>query len=194
MMKKFAPLAILIAVLLVPLGLLIAQPQFPVTGGSTTGALGAGQLVLGYGTTAASSLRVASVTLTNAQVLALKTAAITIIPAQGTGTLIDVLEGMIIFDYTGAYTESTDNLRLYYRTSLNEPATNLIEMTGFIDATADAIIKFGPVANDQVIQGAELTNVAVVLSIPDADNNFGGGNASNQVTVVVLYRVITTGL
>lgn len=177
---------------------LVAQPVTQVSGGSTTGTLGAGRLLLGYGTTASSILQVARTQLTNAQVKALQTAAITVIPAPGTGTIVDVLGGMIVFNYTTAYTETggNDNWRLYYRTSGDEPATNVIETTGFVDATADSIIKFGPVPNDQVIAGAELTNVAVVLSgvTGTTYNDLGGGAAANTVTVHVLYRTITTGL
>lgn len=177
---------------------LTAQVKTQVTGGSTPGTLGAGRVFLGYGSPAAAIIGVSRVQMTNAQVLALLTTAVSILPAQGTGTITENLGGMIVFNYTTAYTETgaNDNWRLYYGDSGKEPASNTIETTGFVDATADAIIKFGPVANDQVIQGAEMSNAAVVLSGVAGGNyqNLGGGNAANTVTVHMFYRVLSTGL
>lgn len=145
-----------------------------------------------------SEFRYAQVTLTNAQVLALLTTSVEIVPAQGAGDIVEVMGGFIVFDYTGAYTETgaDDNWRLYYGDSGKEPASNTIEMTGFIDATADVVIKFGPVANDQVVNGAELSTTAIVLSgvTGGTYTQLGGGNAANSIKVFVAYRVHATGL
>lgn len=156
-------------------------------------------LTLGASTrTNGTVLRYERVALTNAQILALLTTSVTIVAAPGSGKLVEVLGGLIVFDYTAAYTETggNDNWRLYYGDSGKEPATNVIETTGFVDATADAIIKFGPVANDQVIQGAEMSNTAIVLSgVTGGDyTQLGGGNAANAITVFIAYRIVTTGL
>ena len=148
-------------------------------------------------------LRYATVTMTNAEALLLASADSvighkTIIAAPGAGKLVEVLGGMIIFDYTGAYTETggDDNWRLYYGDSSKESASNVIETTGLVDATADTVIRFGPVANDQLVAGDELSNTAVVLSgvTGGTYNNLGGGNASNVFRVVIAYRIIVTGL
>ena len=145
-----------------------------------------------------SEFRYAQVTLTNAQVLLLRYTSVQILAAQGAGDLVEVLGGLVVFDYTGAYTETggDDNWRLYYGDSGQEPASNIIETTGFVDATADTVIKFGPVANDQLINGAQLSNTAIVLSgvTGGTYDELGGGNASNTVKVFIAYRVHATGL
>lgn len=197
------PAAMLLGVLLLAVGLmpslvLRAQPSWAVTGGSTTGLLGSGGIVVGYGAPGASLLRVSRTQLTHANVTSLLTTAITVVPAQGAGTLTEVLGGLMVFDRTAAYTETggNDNWRLYYRTSSDEVASNTIETTGFVDAAGDAIIRFGPLPPDTVITGTELSNAAIVLSaLNDGNyNNLGGGNAANTVTIHVLYRVIRTEL
>jgi hypothetical protein len=59
------------------------------------------------------NLNIASVTLTNAQILAVRATPITLVPAQGAGTVIEFVSGMLFLDASaGAYTESADNLIL----------------------------------------------------------------------------------
>ena len=170
----------------------IAQPPETVTRGNA----GVGALTTGIGTDDAGTWLTARVQLTNAQVLALKTTAITIISAPGAQRIVEVLGGMLFFDRAGAYTETgaDDNWRLYYNDSGDEAASPVMEMTGFVDASGDAALTFGRLANDTVITGAALTNSPVVLSgvTGGTYDELGGGNASNEVEIVVAYRVWQT--
>ena len=64
-------------------------------------------------------------TLTNAQVLALNTTPITIIPAQGAGTIIEPLGGVLSFNGVTAYTINGSNLlRLWYTSRWVGPAAS----------------------------------------------------------------------
>lgn len=170
------------------LPVLLAQGQITQL---TRGDGGVGRLVLGLGTGGAATVANARVTMTNAQVLALHTTPITVVPAPGAGYVIDVIDGLGIFDYTGAYTAGAGvDLRLFYSdTGAGIAASNVIETTGWLTASADAIRAFSGVPDDTnpranssiVIQ--EVTGVAL-----------GGGNASNQVDIDVTYVIRRTGL
>lgn len=155
----------------------------------------AGTISLPTSTTLPENLiRYATVNLTNAQVLALRATPIEVIAQPGAGKFIEVLSGVLVFDRTAAYTESADNLQLKYVDGSGSAASNTIETTGFLDAAGDAIIKFGPAANDALFTAAgELSNAKVVIH-NTGDGEYGGGNAANVVRVKVAYRVHTTSL
>lgn len=195
--RSLALLLILCSTMVVPL-YLFGQPNVPVSGGSTTGTLGGGRILVGYGAAGSSVLAVQRTVLTNDQIKLLLSTPITVVSAQGTGTIIQQLGGLLVFDYTAAYTETggNDNWQLYYGGSNNEVASNVMETTGFVDATADAALAFGPLPTDTLFLGAQLSNTAIVLSgvTGGTYHDLGGGNAANTITVHVLYRTITTGL
>ena len=157
----------------------------------TRGTGGVGQLLIGLGTSGAARLNNVRITLTNAQVLALNTTAVTVIAAPGAGYVIDVLDGMLIFNYTGAYTVgANDDLRLWYTDRGTGPAaSNVIETTGFLDATADTIWAFSGTPDDTNPTANTLVAIQNTSGVV-----FGGGNASNQVFVDVTYVVRQTGL
>lgn len=156
----------------------------------TTGTGGVGGLMVGVGTPGAARLMQARVTLTNTNVLALHNTAVTVIAAPGAGFVTDVIDGMLIFNYVGAYTESSDNLRLWYTNRGTGPAaSNTIETTGFLDATSDQIIAFSGTPDDT--RPTANTPVTIMNTTGVA---YGGGNASNQLYVDVTYMIRRTGL
>ena len=177
--------ALVFGLLLVLPATAAAQLGNPV-GGSTRGTLGSGDLSIGWGTSSAESVRVRSVTLTNAQILAIHTTAVTIIPAPGAGLAIDVIGVLTSFDYTAAYTSGA-NLRLYYGSiGSGTAASSAITVSGFIvSVSADKNVRVAGTPDNTTIAA----NTAVVLSPVDAVA-FGGGNASNAVRFQVIYRVV----
>ena len=157
----------------------------------TRGTAGVGRMLVGLGTQGAATLVNARTTLTNAQVLLLGTTGVTVAAAPGAGYFIDVIDGVGVFDYTGAYTAGAGvDLKLFYssRTAGNA-ASNTIETTGWLDATEDKIIAFSGTPDDTIPS----VNTAVVIQGISA-TNLGGGNASNRVHIDVTYMIRRTGL
>lgn len=144
-----------------------------------------------YGT-AGSVMHVDTVTLTNAEIKALRATPKVIVASPGAGKYIEVISFTLILNYgSNVLTESTDNLALEYGTSNDDILT--IEMTGFIDQSADTIMVSIPTtlaanaATDMVNNTVELFN--------SGDGEFGG-NAGNDTTLIakIAYIVHTTGL
>lgn len=129
-------------------------------------------------------------TLTNAQVLALDATPITLVAAPGSGYYVDVIGAAVLFDYTAAYSGGS-NLQLFWgsRTAGNA-ASAAITASGFLDGSADKIVKVTGVPTGT---NPPTSSLALVIQAVAA-TAWGGGNASNAVTVVVEYRIIKTGL
>lgn len=131
------------------------------------------------------------VDLTNAQVLALNTTAVTVIAAPGVGKSIDVVAVQLIFNRTGGYT-SPQNVRLFYGSrSSGNAASPVITGSGFFDASASIAIRVAGVPDNT---NPSVSNQAVVIQQATTAAAMGGGNASNSVRVVVHYRIVSTGL
>lgn len=127
--------------------------------------------------------------ITNAQILALSgnaTKAITILPAQGAGTVTEALGGILSFNGVGAYTINGSNkLRLWYTSRATGPAaSNAMTTVGFLDQSSAKILTYGGVPTDEI----PTPNTPIVLQDTTAVA-YTGGNASDTVTVRLAYRV-----
>lgn len=168
------------------------------TGGGTEGAV---SLAVGAGTGIDANaddvavketfLRYAEVTLTNAEMLALRASPKELVAAPGAGKLLEFISATLLFDYTGAYTETDDNMAVRYENGSGVQVSDTIEATGFVDATADTIT-FARKGVDGIVAKTGAENKALVLH-NTGNGEFGGGNASNVVRVKVAYRVHATG-
>ena len=143
----------------------------------------------GVGITA--TLQVDSVDLTNAQIKDLADTAVELVAAQGVNTLIEFVGAVLILDYgTNVFVETADNLVIEYDDGDAAAASQTIEMTGFIDQTADTITTAIP-KKDVIDASADIVNKNLALW-----NNSGDvtGNAGNDTTmrVLVSYRVHTS--
>lgn len=138
-----------------------------------------------------STIQYAEVSLTNAQMLALRASPVTLVAAPGAGKLIEFVSAVLLFDYTAAYTETADNMAIKYTDGSGAAVSNTIEATGFVDATADTMTTATAKA-DAIVAKSGSENKALVLH-NTGDGEYGGGNASNAVRVKVAYRVHTTG-
>lgn len=157
-------------------------------------AIGTAQLAANAVTSAkldVSTIQYAEVALTNAEMLALRATPKTLVAAPGAGKMIEFLSAEVLFDYVGAYTESDDNMAIKYNNGAGAAVSETIESTGFVDATADSVIKVAP-ATSAVLAKTASENLALVLH-NTGDGEFGGGNAGNAVRVKVAYRVHNTG-
>lgn len=136
-------------------------------------------------------IRYAAVSLTNAEMLALRAAPKELVAAPGAGKVIEFVSAALLFDYTGAYTETGDNMAVKYENGSGVQASDDIEATGFVDATADTMT-FARKKIDSIVAKTGCENKALVLH-NIGDGEFGAGNASNAVRVKVAYRLHTTG-
>lgn len=137
------------------------------------------------------AIRYAEVSLTNAEVLALRAAPKTLVAAPGAGYVNDFLGIALFFDYAGAYTETADNLAVRWGDGSGTQVSETIEMTGFIDATADTLTRAGPAATYSAAKTAADNKALVLHNIGDGE--FGGGNAANVIRARVAYRIIPAG-
>ena len=139
----------------------------------------------------ATVLRYATVNLTNANIKNLRATPIELVAAPGAGKWIELISGWLSLDYgSNALTESADNMAVKYVDGSGAAASQTIEATNFIDATADTMTNILPKI-DTSVASANIVNKALVLH-NTGDGEYGG-NAANDTTVkaYVCYRVHT---
>jgi hypothetical protein len=139
----------------------------------------------------AGSVQYAEVALTNAEMLALRATPKTLVAAPGAGKVLEFISAVILFDYTGAYTETADNMAVKYTDGSGAIVSETIEATGFVDATADTMTTAIAKA-DVIVAKSGSENKALVLH-NTGDGEYGGGNAANAIRVKVAYRLHNTG-
>lgn len=133
----------------------------------------------------------AEVSITNAEMLALRATPKTLVAAPGAGKVLEFVSAQLYFDYTGAYTETADNMAIKYTDGSGAAVSQTIEATGFVDATADTVTNALPKI-DAIVAKSGSENKALVLH-NTGDGEYGGGNAANAIRVKVAYRVWSTG-
>lgn len=161
---------------------------------ATAGSIGTAELANNAVTSAkldVSTIQYAEVSLTNANVLNLRATPITLVAAPGAGKFVEFISAQLLFDYVGAYTESTDNMAIKYENGSGTAVSETIEATGFVDATADTVINVKPTTSAALAKTAIENKVLCLHNTGDGE--YGGGNAGNAVRVKVAYRVHTTG-
>ncbi len=139
----------------------------------------------------ATVLRYATVTLTNSNIKNLRATPITLVAAPGAGKWVEFISGWLALDYgSNALTESSDNLAVKYVDGSGAAASQTIEATNFIDATADTHTNILPKI-DTIVASANLINKALVLH-NTGDGEYGGNAANDTVAkAYVCYRVHT---
>lgn len=138
------------------------------------------------------TIQYAEVSLTSQQVKALRATPQTLVAAQGAGTVIEFVSGMVFLDYgTNAFTETADNLALYYAGE-TVGVSEVIECTGFIDQTADMVIEVRPTASAAKTKAATVDKAITVKNTGDGEI---AGNAANDSVLrfKIAYRVHATG-
>lgn len=133
----------------------------------------------------------AEVSITNAEMLALRATPKTLVAAPGAGKVIEFVSAQLFFDYTAAYTETADNMAIRFNNGTGVIVSQAIEATGFVDATADTITNALPKI-DAIAAKSGSENLALVLH-NTGDGEYGGGNAANVIRVKIAYRVWSTG-
>jgi hypothetical protein len=125
------------------------------------------------------------VSITSAQILAMRATHVELVPAPGAGYVLQFLGATVIYDYATAYTESSANLVVENATGTD--VSEILEATGFMDATSDQIRHMVPAILGPVM----LANEGLYLK-----NNGGSeyGTGTSVMRVKVQYCVHATGL
>jgi hypothetical protein len=125
------------------------------------------------------------VAITSAQILAMRASHVELVPAPGAGKVLQFLGATVIYDYATAYTESAANLVVENATGTD--VSEILEATGFVDATSDQIRHMVPAILGPVM----LANEGLYLKNNGAAEYAVG---TSVMRVKVLYAVHSTGL
>ncbi len=130
-----------------------------------------------------------TVVIPHAQILTLRAAPVTLVPAPGPGKVVEFVSALLQLEYGGdaAYTETADNLAIKYANGGGVAVSQTIETTGFVTATADTLTSALPAIDAMVAQANAVNQPLVLHNIGDGE--FGGGAASNVLRLKVTYRV-----
>ena len=133
------------------------------------------------------TIQMAEVAVTAAEMLALRATPKTLVAAPGAGYCLEFISALFIYDYTAAFTETTDNLNIRFTDGSGVVASLTLETTGLLDATSDQIRTIKPLATD-------ITPVANSPLVLHNDGNGEFGGTGSPCRVKVAYRVHATGL
>lgn len=129
------------------------------------------------------AVRYAQVTLTNTQTKALNSVPTAIIPAQGAGTLIEVVN-MVLENVNGGVAYANGGaIQLSYGAGVTVPATATVAAAFLTSPTVTQIIKVAGVI--ATIAASSVLNVAVNIAAATADFITGTGTVKVRVTYVV---------
>lgn len=130
--------------------------------------------------------RFAEVSITIAEMKAIRGTPKTVVPAPGAGKALLFLSAALIYDYAAVYGETSDNLVFRLTNGSGPACSDVIEATGFIDQTSDQMRNAVPVKDV-----ALASNAPIVLH-NNGDGEFTG--TGSPVRVRVAYAVFNTGL
>ena len=146
-----------------------------------------------YGIAAKGGVQMTEVSIAAAAVATLNSVPVTLVAAPGAGYMLVFHQAVLLLDYTApGFTESSDNLIINWGTSTPQAASETIEMTGFIDQTADSVT-FGVAnggASPAIGAATKFDNLPLVLF--NANDEFGGSGGS-ALRVKTFFSVVPTG-
>lgn len=133
-------------------------------------------------------VKVAQVSLTNAQMLALRATPVELVAAPGAGYQLFLIGLVLEFDYGGAaYTivNAGDDMKVRYNNAAGTVVSDNIDSAGFLDATADVVTNGRPSSDLKALATAGVNKSLVLHNIGVAE--YGGGNAGNVVRATCYY-------
>jgi hypothetical protein len=149
-----------------------------------------GRALIGTRVTSELDVRVAEVTVTSAELLALRATPKTIVAAKGAGKMIVFHSAIVLADNGTAYVVGTNDLAFRYNNTTGDVVSQTIDTAGLLDSTSDIVSFVGPVATDTKSPKADVENTPLVL------HNTGAGELTTGTGVVRVkcwYSIVTTG-
>lgn len=138
-----------------------------------------------FGPAAVGGINYTEITLTNAQIKALRASPLTLVLAPGLGRYLDpIAMDLVLKAGTNVLTEATANLDLRY-VGKAAGVLHTSEMTGFIDQAVDMTTR-ARVANDKIITRANCENLGLEL-FNNGAGEFGGNAALDALLKVRLW-------
>lgn len=131
------------------------------------------------------------ITITQAQLVALRATPITVVGAPGATKVIHFLGAYLELVYagTGNNTESTANLGFKYTDGSGVQVNETVECTGFIDQTVSTNTHARPKL-DPIVAATAATNQALVLhNLGGGEFGTTGGTPTSVLKVKVIYAV-----
>ena len=141
----------------------------------------------------ATTIQYAEVTVSSAQLLAIRATPIVMVAAPGAGKFVEFLSAVLLLDFNAAayvITAGADDLAFKYINGAGVTASTAIDTAGFLDQVADRAVHSRPNAAPPPWTAAQIVNQALVLHNVGA-NEFTVGDS--PVRVKIAYRVHATG-
>lgn len=152
--------------------------------------LGRGRYKIGDRVTSGLDTRVKEVTVTSAQLLALRATPVTIVAAPGAGKMIVLLNALFIADNGTAYVVGTNDMALRYASTTGDIVGQTVDTAGLLDSTSDIATQAGPIATDNKVPKADCENQPLVLHNTGASEFTTG---TGVLRVKCWYSITKTG-
>lgn len=137
-------------------------------------------------------LRFAEVSLTNAEIKALRATPKTLVAAAGANTVLELVNGVLILKAgANVLTESTANLAVKYKDGSSTQISETVESTGFIDQAVDTLTTVRP-KQDGIVATSIYANQPLVLHNLGAGEFAGNAAADATLRAKIAYRVWST--
>ena len=133
-------------------------------------------------------VQIGLITVSSAELLALRATPKTIVPAKGATTIIDFLSATLFLDYnSAAYVESSADIVARFTDDSGAIVSTTLDATGLLNETSDQHRTLKPIATD----------LTPVVNSPIVLHNAGAGEwttGDSPLYVFVRYRVIDLSL
>lgn len=137
-------------------------------------------------------IQTAEVSLTNAEIKALRATPKTLVAAPGAAKVLEFISAILILKAgANVLTEATANLAVKYKDGASTQISETVEATGFIDQATDTLTTCR-VKQDGIVATAIYTNQPLVLHNLGAGEYAGNAAADATLRAKIAYRIWST--